>query len=225
MRNRFNVYTSVRGAVWFDVRIQGKPAHSGCPGESVSALMEARKAMNALEDYHADLLRRSRGIPLFDDYENPMPLTFGELRAGDWPAIAPAEATFRGVMGFLINVTREQVMRDIEDVVRGASSWLRDHTEISFIYRHDACVTGPDDPFVMAVVEAARSSGLDPKILANPASNDMWYYRNFLGIPVVKFGPGSGKTCHKDNEQIRLDDIIKMAEVYVRFIIEWGNKE
>ncbi len=220
----FNVYTSVRGAVWFDVRIEGHPAHSGSPGESISALMEARKAMNALEAYHAELLGRSKGIPLFDDYENPMPLTFGELHTGDWPAIAPAESAFRGVMGFLTNVTREQVMRDIEDVIKGASDWLRDHTKIKFLYRHDACVTDPDDSFVVAVIDAARRSGLEPKILANPASNDMWFYRNFLGIPAVKFGPGTGETCHKDNEQIRLDDVLKMAEVYVRFIMDWGSE-
>jgi acetylornithine deacetylase/succinyl-diaminopimelate desuccinylase-like protein len=75
---------------------------------------------------------------------------------GDWPAIAPAEATFRGVMGFLNNVTREQVMSDLETVIRGASDWLKDHTEIKFLYHHDASITDPDDPLVTTVMEAAK---------------------------------------------------------------------
>ncbi len=224
--SNLNVIPSIRGAVWFDVHITGRPAHSGSPGQSVSALIEAIKAMKALEDYHANLLQNSKGIPLFDEFDNPMPLNFGELHAGDWPAIAPAEANFRGVMGFLSNVTREQVMSNIEATIRGASDWLRDHTEIKFLYRHDSSITEPEDPVVIGLMKAANQSGLNPKLKALTGSGDSFFYRVLLGIPTVFFGPGDALTfAHADNEQIPFDDIIKAAEVYVRFVMDWGKKE
>ena len=55
----------------------------------------AIRAMEILEQYHARLLAASRGIPLFDQFPNPMPITFGKLAAGDWPATAPASAGSR----------------------------------------------------------------------------------------------------------------------------------
>ena len=67
------ILSSVRGAVWFRIRCEGKAGHSGQPGRSVSALNVARRIMTALEQYHSDLLKKSRGIPLFDCFENPMP--------------------------------------------------------------------------------------------------------------------------------------------------------
>ncbi len=214
----------LRGAVWFDVRITGRPAHSGSPFASVSALKEAMKAIDAMERYHADLLSKSKDIPLFDHFENPMPITFGEFHSGDWPAIAPAEATFRGVMGFLNNVTRDQVMSDLESAIRGASDWLRDHTEIKFLYRHDASITDPDDPLVTAVMKAAKQSGIEPKITACPGSGDSFFYNVLLGMPVVMFGPGVGrKYAHTDNEQIPLTNVLKASEAYVRIALSWGR--
>ena len=220
----FDVIPCMRGAVWFDVRITGRPAHSAQPDQLVSALKEAMKAIGALESYHADLLKKSRGIPLFDEYENPMPITFGELHSGDWPAMAPAEATFRGVMGFLNNVTREQVMHDMEAAIRGASDWLKDHTEVKFLYRHDASLTDPDHPLVTSLMEAANQSGVCPDIIALPASSDAFFYNVLLGIPVVMFGPGNGREfAHTDNEQIELDNILKVSEVYTRLALSWGQ--
>ncbi len=93
---------AVRGAVWFELICRGKPGHSGRASDVVSALKEAVKAMGVLEEYHDRLLASSRGFnPLFDSYENPMPVTFGMLQAGDWPATAPGTALVKGVFGFL----------------------------------------------------------------------------------------------------------------------------
>ncbi len=111
------IFSSVRGAVWFRILCQGKAGHSGRAGDTVSALTLARMAMDRLEQYHDDLLAASRGIPLFDKYENPMPITFGRCMAGDWPATAPARAVVEGVLGLLPNKTRHQVMDEMRGVL------------------------------------------------------------------------------------------------------------
>ena len=95
------LFTSIRGAVWFRLEFIGKAGHSGQAGQTRSALLMARDAIKTLEDYHADLLKKSRGFPLFDPYPNPMPITFGHLEAGNWPAAAPSRAVMEGVLGLL----------------------------------------------------------------------------------------------------------------------------
>jgi len=103
------VFTSIRGAVWFRIVFSGKAGHSGQAGQTRSALLMARDAIGILEKYHADLLASSRGLPLFDPYPNPMPITFGRLQAGNWPAAAPSRAVLEGVLGLLPNKTKEEI--------------------------------------------------------------------------------------------------------------------
>ena len=88
------ILPSVRGAVWFCIKCFGKSGHSGSAGKTANAIKMAVQVMQILENYHVKLLRKSKGIALFDEYENPMPLTFGKLNAGKWPAtIADASPT------------------------------------------------------------------------------------------------------------------------------------
>jgi acetylornithine deacetylase len=218
------ILSSVRGAVWFRVVCTGKPGHSGRAGDTVSALKMAIKVMSILEEYHARLLAASRGIPLFDSHPNPMPITFGKLQAGNWPAIAPAQATLEGVLGFLPNKTRHQVMDEMRQAIAvGGDEWLRNNFQIEFMYRHDAHVLDPGHPLVTGLQACLKEAGAAGEVAAMTASCDSWFYNNELEIPTVVFGPGSLGFAHSNEEQIRLDDIATAAAVLVRFIQQWGQ--
>ena len=73
----------------------------------------AIRVIEILTEYHARLLVESRGDPLFDVFDNPMPLTIGRLEAGNWPATAPGQAELEGVLGLLPNKTAQQVMDEM----------------------------------------------------------------------------------------------------------------
>jgi acetylornithine deacetylase len=216
------ILSSVRGAVWFRVVCTGKPGHSGRAGDTVSALKMAIQVIGILENYHAALLAASRGIPLFDSFPNPMPITFGKLQAGDWPATAPARAVVEGVLGLLPNKTRYQVMEEMRQAIVGAGdSWLKDHFQLEFMYRHDAHVLATDHPLVTGLQACCREAGVAGEVTAMTASCDSWFYNNQLRIPTVVFGPGSLGFAHSNEEQIRLDDIATAATVLVRFMEKW----
>ncbi len=154
------ILSSVRGAVWFRVICTGKPGHSGRAGDTVSALKMAIRVIDILEQYHARLLAVSRGIPLFDSFANPMPITFGKLQAGDWPATAPARAVVEGVLGLLPNKTRYQVMDEMRQaIVEGGDAWLREHFRLEFMYRHDSHVLDPGHPLVRDPSSGAAGGG------------------------------------------------------------------
>lgn len=221
------IYSSVRGAVWFRVNCEGKAGHSGRAGETISALALARRAMDVLEKYHASLLAASRGLPLFDKYPNPMPITFGRCQAGDWPATAPARAVVEGVLGLLPNRTRYQVMDEMRAALRDSGdAQLQERVKLEFMYRHDSHVCDPAHPLVTGLLARCRSWDLPAEIDAMTASCDSWFYHNQLGIPTVVYGPGTLGFAHTNQEQIALADIAAAAGVLGDFAGEWcAHKE
>jgi acetylornithine deacetylase len=219
--SELNIMAAVRGAVWFELKVTGKPGHSGRSGDTISAMKKAYQAMSALEAYHDTLLKESRGcFPLFDAFENPMPITFGELHSGDWPATSPALAVVRGVFGFLPNKTRFEVQKEmIHALSIGEDDWLRDHFELSFpMLNSDGNAIDIKQSLVVTLQNAVREKGYPGEISAMTASCDAWFYNNIAHIPTVVFGAGSLKYAHSNEEQISLREICDAASILNAFV-------
>ena len=221
--SNFTLFPQIRGAVWFEATVYGQSGHSGKPGGTVSALFKAVKAIEVFTAYHDRCIAESRGkYPLFDPFENPAPLTIGQLEAGDWPAQAPQKCVFRGVLGILPDRTKEQVMREMREAIANCGDeWLADHFEIDFTYRHDASVIAPDHPLVEALGQAVEAAGLERKVSAMTASADAWMYNNQMQIPTCWFGPGDLAVAHSNSEHIPVESILKAVEVLYRFVCQW----
>ena len=214
--------TSIRGAVWFRLAFTGRAGHSGQTGTTRSALLMARDAMAILERYHAELLEASRGLPLFDAYANPMPITFGRLQAGNWPAAAPSRAVLEGVLGLLPNKTKEQVCEEMRRaLLEGGDEYLARNSELTFMYRHDSSVLDPGHELPQALLRAARSVGAPMEVAAMPASCDAWFYSNQLGIPTVVYGAGTLAAAHSKDEQVEMREVARCAEVLVTFLLDY----
>lgn len=217
-----NLLTSVRGAVWFTGTVYGRAGHSGSAGSTVSALKMAIEAMRIIEEYHDELLEKTHAEdPLFLKFPNPMPVTFGQLEAGDWPAMAPQKAVFKGVFGIL-TTPKEEVMREmVERVKTRGPEWLRDNFEMTFQYRHDTSRIDPNLPFVQTLKSCYETYGVKSEISAMPASADTWFYTNLLGIPSLSTGAGDLVNCHTSNEHVGLKDLAMEAAVLLRFVREF----
>jgi len=219
----FGIHPQIRGAVWFEVSVYGRAGHSGAPGGTVSALYKAIDAIEIFKSYHKRILAESRGhYPLFDQFENPMPLTIGQLEAGDFPSQAPQTAVFKGVLGLLPDRTKEQVMAEMRQALRTeGDEWLAEHFEIDFTYRHDASIIEPDHELVQALERAAGAQGVAAEVAAMTASCDAWMYNNQLGIPTVVFGPGELGVAHSNQEHIAGGDLLTGAGILLDFVRSW----
>ena len=215
------VFTSIRGAVWFRITFNGKAGHSGQAGKTRSALLMARDAMAMLEKYHDDLLDASRGLPLFDPYPNPMPITFGRLQAGNWPASAPSRATLEGVLGLLPNKTKEEVCAEMRAVLLADGVFAPEDFELVFMYRHDSSVVEPGHELPRTLLAAGAEAGLSLEIDAMTASCDAWLYNNQLGIPTVVYGPGTLGVAHSKDERIAMSDIAECAVALIQFLTKY----
>jgi acetylornithine deacetylase len=216
------LFTSIRGAVWFRLTLAGRAGHSGQAGVTRSALLMARDAIGVLEQYHANLLAQSRGFPLFDVYPNPMPITFGHLEAGNWPATAPSKAVIEGVLGLLPNKTKEQVCEEMRQALAtSGDEFFRQNFELQFMYRHDSSVLDPAHALPTGLSGAAAAAGHPVTISAMTASCDAWMYNNQLKIPTVVYGPGALKVAHSKDEQIDLREIAVAAKNILGFVLEF----
>ena len=216
------ILTSIRGAVWFRIMLQGRSGHSGQAQRTKSALDMAITVIDILRDYHDRLLGESRGDPLFDKFPNPMPLTIGALHAGNWPATAPGEAVLEGVLGLLPNKTAQEVMDEMRSAIATEGGLeISENCDIHFTYRHDSSVVPVDHPLVKSLQAAANQTGHQGPIAAMPASCDAWFYNNQLKIPTVVFGAGSLGVAHSNNEHISLNDIAIAAEILANTVIRW----
>jgi len=220
------VVPAVRGAVWFELQTFGRAAHSGSVAGRISALDKAVQAMQILRDYHDRLLAESHGMPLFDQFPDPMPITFGQLVAGNWPSIVPAKAVVKGVLGFLPNRHRHEVQEEIrEALLTYGDPWLREHFELAFpMLNSDGNMIPVDHPLVTALLEAVRRNGVRDKVMAMTSACDAWFYNNQARIPTVVFGPGSLSRAHAKEEQIALEDIVTAAAILSDFVAHAGRE-
>ena len=215
------ICTSVRGAVWFRAVCEGRAGHSGGSDGAVGALAIARKTMDLLEQYHHELLAASRGMALFDRYENPMPINFGRCSAGDWPATVPSHAIVEGVLGFLPNRTCRQVMDEIRAALTQCGEPVKSRVRMEFPYRHDSHVCELQQPLVVEMQACLRRWNLPDEAEAMVASCDSWYYHNQLGIPTIVFGPGSLADAHGRDEHIAVGEVATAGCVLTECAVKW----
>lgn len=217
------IVTSTRGAVWFRITCRGNPGHVGGGSGSASALKRAVTLMEDVEHYHDGLVRQSAGIPLFEAFDDPMPLTFGRLHSGDWPATVPGEAVLEGVLGFLPNRLKEEVMAEMQEVLQreNQDTSLAADCHLEFTYRHDPHVTPPEAPVVRVMRQVVDSFGDNTRPAALPCSSDTWLYSNQLGLPALLYGPGKLSDAHSNHEAISLAEIKRAGAVLTRFFYLW----
>ncbi len=223
------ICAAVRGAVWFELTCYGRAGHSGSPEKTISALKKAILAMQAIENYHDQLLKESRGQnPLFDNYDNPMPVTFGVLESGNWPATTPSKAVIKGVFGFLPNMHVKDVQKGIREAVKNCGDdWLAENFEIKYdMLNNDGNELPVDHPLIEKIRQTQIDIGLPGKISAMTAACDAWQYANKLNIPTVVMGAGSlKKFAHTVNEQISIEEIMDCARTLFYFIEKWCGYE
>lgn len=220
------IFAAVRGATWFRLRTLGRAGHSGSQQVRISALDQAIEAMRILREYHDQLLERSRGFAMFDEYDDPMPITIGQCMSGNWPASVPSEAVVTGVFGFLPNVDRNMVQAEMLNALRSSDDlWLRDHSELTFsMLNNDGYALAEEHPLVTALSQAACACGVEAGVRAMTASCDAWLYNNVAGIPTAVFGPGSLAHAHGKDEHVHMDDVMVAARILHQFVISQGDQ-
>ena len=216
-----------RGAAWFRLSVAGRSVHMGRYSEGVSAFDEMLGLVPILKEYEAFLRAASKGYPGFPDDPSPVVVNFGKVRAGDWPSTVPGDCVVEGGIAFLPNRTARRIEEEVRALIASkATPWAREHArfELSGL-RNEAFETPAGHPAVRSFLRAAESV-LGPRELKGwVASCDGRLFFHRGGMPTIVFGPGDLAHAHSVDERIAMDDILRAAEVLVRFLADWCGVE
>jgi len=221
------IHPANRGAVWFQLYLEGKSVHMGRKHEGVSAIEKAMKVIQRFGDYERKLVEESRGYPLFERYEYPVQLNVGIIHAGLHPSMVPEEAVVEGGVGFLPNKGMETVKSELREIIESMDDeWIRSHYRLEFEKLHnDAFEIPADHPLVVTLHKAAMESGIASEVYGWNVSCDARLYAKRGGMPTVVFGPGDIADAHSSREKIEIKEITEAAKVLTVFTTEWCSKE
>ena len=219
----FKVAPANRGAVWFDLGIEGKSTHMGRWREGVNAIEEMMGIIRILKDYERKLVAESGGDPLFPDAEASAKVNIGMIEGGDWPSMVAGHCRIEGGVGFLPNKRLSDIRTEVREAIEhGAGDWAKKHFELGFKRLHnEAYAIPPDHPLPVTLHESAVSLGVESDIFGMTASCDARLFWHRGGMPTVVFGPGKFPYAHANDEQISVQDIDRGAEILVDFLTRW----
>ncbi len=214
------------GSIWFKIRVRGQSAHAGMAYKGINSIQKAMLVIHGLKDLEET--RRIRLMhPLYAHLPVPFCLNINTIRAGDWPAIVPAETIMEGRMGVSPEETIEEAKCELETAIMRIASgdpWLKDHVpEIEYLQcRWNSGLVSPDHPFSQVMATRVEEMTGEPVIFSGmgPCSDSGTLIR-FAGIPSINFGPRSMSMAHQTDEHVDLDSLMKTAQVIAATILDW----
>lgn len=215
------------GALWFRLKVRGRPAHVAYAGTGSSAITAAMHLVRALQEMEAAWNAEAATHPWYKGVAHPLTFNAGQIRGGDWASSLPAWCDVDCRMGVLPGDDVAARKAQIEAVVADAAA------------RHPfLCDTPPEiewhgfqaDGYVLEgaeAPEAALRAAHEAAIGAPGPEDDIWtaladtrFYGLYHGIPALCYGP-KAESIHGFDERVELASIQRCTEVIALFIAEW----
>lgn len=212
----FALVVAAEGSLMKRLELFGESAHAARTWEGESVLPHFERIRHAFEDLERERAERVTH-PLYAAYDNPWPVNFGTVEAGDWASSVPAHLTSEIRIGVAPQETVagvEAEYRERLDELVAESGWLTEHppTFERFSVQFEGSEVSRDEPVVERVAAAAAARGIEPAYEGFTAGTDARHYLA-AGIPTVVFGPGSVDLAHKPDEHVEWDDVRLACEI------------
>ena len=214
------------GSHCFRIRVKGLSAHACVREEGVSALDKFMPIYNALMSLE---IKRNSEVhdPLYSRYRLPIPLNIGVVKCGSWPSSVPEELVFEGRYGIGVDEDVGVAHRAFEEAVSNAScadDWLNIHPpEIEWVGGQFNPTRTPMDNSVSTTLAKAYRDTTGSQAIYEGVTygSDMRHLVNIGNIPTVLFGPGDVRLCHRPDENVSIDDLIKAASTLALTIVRY----
>ena len=214
-----------RGRVMLRVTTRGRSSHASQPHLGDNAVYAAARLIFGVEMMQDDLPKdpllgpgtiavtdiRSRSaslnaVPDMCTFYLDRRLTLGETASG---ALAQVEAL----------IAREGLAATVEITQSQATSYAGHSCQAEEAF--PAWVLEAEHPLVSRLRQTvARTLGNHPRVIHWDFSTDGVYTMGQVNIPTVGFGPGDPNRAHTTQEQVRLKDVVRAAEVYTAFALD-----
>ena len=202
---------AARGDSYIEVRLTGRAAHSGKPGDGANAIYGAAQVVTDLERWHQELAASAH--PLV----GPATWSVGQVHGGTGTSTVPAECLVVADRRLLPAERGEDVVAEVTRRVaalplaeRGVSATVRMTMEMP------GFETPEDDPLVVTAQRVVRDAGGPCLPLSGwSAACDGGFVARDAGVPVVVLGAGSvAEQAHRPDESVDLQHLLVAARAY-----------
>lgn len=219
-----DIVTAHAGAITFRLTITGKAAHASKRREGVSALEKLTVLTDGLAiDEAARNAAETR--PRLAALGLPYPTIIGKVSGGTWASTVIDQVVADGRYGVRVGDTWREAEVELRSVIAAACAadpWLRDHpATVDLTGGRFSSAEIPDDHPLPTGLAAAVGDvlGREPAFLTEPYGADMRLLIHEGATPTVIFGPGIPEVAHAPNESVRLDDVVKCAQVLAVWLL------
>lgn len=238
---RLAVVPVTPGAIWFKIKIEGKPVHVGVRDElfraggrgdaiGVNALEKGVKVIEALQE-----LEQQWGItkqhPLFKP--GHFVIHPGIIKAGPTGVLVPFIISDYCEIDYCIfyhpKQSYESVKKEVQAYLSSVCSrdtWLRIHPpKIEWLLNWPSAEISTKHPIVRTLVASHTSAtGKAPEIHGFAAVCDAAFL-DAKGIPSVVYGPGDLLVAHAFNEYVEVSELVTAAESIALTLLDWCGSE
>ncbi|MHA2365766.1 MAG: ArgE/DapE family deacylase [Candidatus Hodarchaeales archaeon] len=213
------------GVMYFRVKTPGIPAHAATAHFGVNAIMKMMpiiEVINKLHEYRQKTISYTYAEQDETMKGRATTINVGKIQAGDWPSTVPGDCTIECRIGWPPGETQEQVMKQVEDVVKQTSQndpWLNKHPPKVewFGWKARPHEIKINHPFVQLFKQESTSIiGKELSYVGGAAGLDARYFVHH-GIPAITFGPHAER-IHSFDEFVDIESTVKVAEVIVAIL-------
>lgn len=215
-----------RGTSPIRIEVEGLTAHASNPWVGINAIQKSMPLLDAL--FSLDFPQLDLG-------------TLGSLRATLCVSMFEAGTAYNNVPGKAViwldrrtipGENNSSALAQVQAIIDTIKKSDPDFKAIADVARPDwhwetirkrglnPTLVDPDAELFGVLNRAAEKVGIQLEKKVSLGYNDMDFLVNDMGIETLVYGPGDGKMAHTPYEEVDLDDVCKVAEVYCQMIEE-----
>ena len=215
------------GAIWFRLKVRGRPAHVAYAGTGASAITAAMHLIGALQEMEAAWNAEAAEHPWYKGVVHPLNFNAGQIKGGDWASSLPAWCDVECRMGVLpgddVAARKAQIEAVVAEAAAGHPFLCDTPPEIEWHgFQADGFVLeGAEAPeAVLSQAHQAVTGQAGPQDQIWTALTDTRFYVLYHGIPALCYGPRA-EAIHGFDERVDLTSVQRCTEVIALFIAEW----
>ncbi|MEF3306708.1 M20 family metallopeptidase [Paenibacillus sp. GYB003] len=210
-----------KGVLRFRIEVTGAAAHSSTPEKGVNAIECMADVIAYLKRYAGERFAAQRH-PL----TGPPTLCISRIEGGVAPNTVAERCSISVDIRTAPGQEWEDVWTDVRERLAGLEPELPAGATITvhrpFLTDY-AMEVAPDDPLVLAVMEAANAYAPDRQAIGAPYCSDASKLTR-VSVPTLVFGPGDIAEAHTAGEWVELAEVVRAAAVFVHTAMHFAGR-
>jgi acetylornithine deacetylase len=208
-----------RGDSYIELKVTGKSAHSGRPGDGRNAIDAAGKILELVRQDHARLQN------IQDPLLGAGTWSTGLIRGGTGTSMVAAECTLSLDRRLMPGEDATQILDCLQRQISEAgidTDGIRVEAEVTM--EMPGFRTPETHALVANSVKALADSGVSSAVTGWTAACDGGFIARDLGIPAIVMGPGGlNDQAHQVNESVSIAELVAAARAYALMCLRHGR--